>query len=962
MNSPTPAHPEEAIFARALVLPAGQRTAYLDQVCGADAELRRAVEALLRAHEDERGFMEVSGAGPALNLVTLLRAARPATEVTGDRLGRYKLLQKIGEGGCGTVYMAEQEEPVRRRVALKVIKPGMDTKEVIARFEVERQALAMMDHPNIARVFDAGQTETGRPYFVMELVRGIKITDYCDQHSLPTAERLKLFAQVCHAVQHAHQKGVIHRDLKPSNILVTLHDGTPLPKVIDFGIAKATQGRLTEATLFTAFEQFIGTPAYMSPEQAQLSSLDVDTRSDIYSLGVLLYELLTGRTPFEPKELMQAGVDEMRRRIREVEPPRPSSRLRTLDQATLTTTAQHRHVDAPKLINLINGDLDWIVMRCLDKDRTRRYDTAAGIAHDLRRYLQNEPVEARPPTALYRFGKMVRRHRLTTAAAAALLIGSGLAAWQAVRATRAESVARAEAEKSGRVADFLHVTLGEIGPGVLRGRDTSLLKEMLDRAAKRVSAELGSQTAVQSDLYHTLGWSYYGINDFANAEAMFQAALVIARQRGVPGEIADKLNQVAMAVLDGGDPVRSEPLLREALALVPPGRRDTLATRHDLLRVLASAQQKRGQIREAAATGRELLASQRAELGRDSFRVGWTLSIFAAYEADAGELALSETMHEEALGIFRRHLEANHLLIAETLINLARCRIDHGKFVEAEPMLQDAEGILRRQADPGAARVAIQMGNLARAWSARGDHDRAERLVREQMTLVERAFSPHHQFVGQSHLNLAVVLHKRGRREDAEAAGRRALAVFEQTFGRKGRHAPNSLEQLARILKDLARYPEAETLCREALAARRATVGGNNAGVLSSLLALAEVQAAKGEDVAAAATNREGLAITREHLGPRHPALTRSLVALAECLVKQGSFAEAETMLAEAGRIEEGLGYVRIEQQRDWHRAQIKFHTAWAAGDAARSARVAEWERKLAAFEAAATAAASRKP
>ncbi|MES2694400.1 MAG: serine/threonine-protein kinase, partial [Verrucomicrobiota bacterium] len=371
--NPTPLPPsEESIFAQALALPAAERSAFIAQACGADVALRLAVEALLRAHEDA-GFMQGPAGGEADDLLTLLRVSRAAPEGAGDRIGRYKLLQKIGEGGCGTVYLAEQEEPVRRRVALKVIKLGMDTREVIARFEAERQALAMMDHPNIARVFEAGATETGRPYFVMELVRGTRITEYCDQHSLPTAERLRLFTQVCHAVQHAHQKGIIHRDLKPSNILVTLHDGTPLPKVIDFGIAKATQGRLTDATLFTAFEQLIGTPAYMSPEQAQLSSTDVDTRSDIYSLGVLLYELLTGRTPFESQALLQAGLEEMRRRIREVEPPRPSTRLRTLDRATLTTTAQQRHSDAPKLIRLIDGDLDWIVMRCLEKDRTRRY-------------------------------------------------------------------------------------------------------------------------------------------------------------------------------------------------------------------------------------------------------------------------------------------------------------------------------------------------------------------------------------------------------------------------------------------------------------------------------------------------------------------------------------------------------------------------------------------------------------
>src|SRR5437660_793221 len=285
----------------------------------------------------------------------------PITEKPGDRIGRYKLLQEIGEGGCGVVYMAEQEEPVRRRVALKVIKLGMDTRSVIARFEAERQALAMMDHPNIAKVLDAGATESGRPYFVMELVRGIKITEYCDEYNLSTKERLELFMQVCHAVQHAHQKGTIHRDLKPSNILVASNDGAPVPKVIDFGIAKATQGRLTDQTLFTAFEQFIGTPAYMRPEQAELTMQDVDTRTDIYSLGVLLYELLTGKTPFDQKELLAAGLDEMRRMLREKEPQRPSTRVDAFSEAELTVTAQQRNLEPQKLRSDLEGDLDWIV-------------------------------------------------------------------------------------------------------------------------------------------------------------------------------------------------------------------------------------------------------------------------------------------------------------------------------------------------------------------------------------------------------------------------------------------------------------------------------------------------------------------------------------------------------------------------------------------------------------------------
>jgi len=427
---------EEIVFEAALQLQGAARAAYLDEACTGDAALRERIENLLGALEraGERLNKPVVPRDAALPLPPPQSGAKP-----GDMIGRYKLLQQIGEGGCGVVYMAEQEEPVRRRVALKVIKLGMDTKSVIARFEAERQALALMDHPNIAKVLDAGATDTGRPYFVMELVRGVRITEYCDEHNLPMPQRLELFMQVCQAVQHAHQKGIIHRDLKPSNILVSVNDGVPVPKVIDFGIAKATTGQpLTDKTLFTAFEQFIGTPAYMSPEQAVMTSLDIDTRTDIYSLGVLLYELLTGKTPFDTKELLQAGFDEMRRTIREDEPARPSTRLSTMVEDELTTTAKRRQTDAPKLIHLLRGDLDWIVMKTLEKDRARRYETANGLARDLERYLSHEPVVARPPSARYRFRKLVRRNWLAFAATggvvAALLVGLAGSLWQWRRA------------------------------------------------------------------------------------------------------------------------------------------------------------------------------------------------------------------------------------------------------------------------------------------------------------------------------------------------------------------------------------------------------------------------------------------------------------------------------------------------------------------------------------------------
>ncbi|MCH8243010.1 MAG: serine/threonine protein kinase, partial [Planctomycetes bacterium] len=467
------------IFGEALDKSRNGRVAFLDAACHGDDKLRARVDVLLDAHEDVGDFLsapthdreELLG-GSGLDAEAMdTRDSKPLAEGPGTKIDRYKILQKIGEGGFGSVYMAEQQEPVQRKVALKIIKLGMDTKQVIARFEAERQALAMMEHPNIAGVLDAGATETGRPYFVMELVKGIPITEYCDKNHLSTKERLDLFMAVCSAIQHAHQKGVIHRDIKPSNVMVTLRDGVPTPKVIDFGIAKATNQRLTEKTYFTEYHQFIGTPAYMSPEQAEISELDVDTRSDIYSLGVLLYELLTGATPFDLKTLREAAYGEIQRIICEVEPPKPSTRLNTLaseqcpsgnGSASLDEIARRRRTDPSALSKLIRGDLDWIVMKALEKDRTRRYETAREFAADVQHHLANEPILAGPPGAVYKFRKFVKRNRVAATAgfavAAALVVGLMLSTIGFVQASRQRDraeTARVAEVKQRELADRL---------------------------------------------------------------------------------------------------------------------------------------------------------------------------------------------------------------------------------------------------------------------------------------------------------------------------------------------------------------------------------------------------------------------------------------------------------------------------------------------------------------------------
>ena len=441
---------EEAIFDAAIGFDDDlERAAYLQRVCGHDPDLLRRVEALLRVHASEHSFLEQAAESLQLTLES------PALEEgPGTVIDRYKLLEKIGEGGMAVVYMAEQQRPIRRRAALKIIKLGMDTKQVIARFEVERQALALMDHPNIAQVFDGGATETGRPYFVMELVRGVSITDYCDKNRLSTRERLELFTQVCSAVQHAHQKGIIHRDVKPSNVMVTLHDGKPVPKVIDFGIAKATNQRLTEQTLFTRYSQMIGTPEYMSPEQAEMSGLDVDTRTDIYSLGVLLYELLTGTTPFGGEKLRGASYAEIQRIIRETDPLKPSTRIRTLGQ-TLTGVAQSRQANPDVLQKLVKGDLDWIVMKTLEKDRTRRYETAHALAEDIERHLRHEPILACSPGVLYRLQKFTRRHGSQIAVASVVTVLLAGLALSVLMYRRAANLEWAKGEALPQVVEFV---------------------------------------------------------------------------------------------------------------------------------------------------------------------------------------------------------------------------------------------------------------------------------------------------------------------------------------------------------------------------------------------------------------------------------------------------------------------------------------------------------------------------
>ncbi|HTI71714.1 MAG TPA: serine/threonine-protein kinase [Candidatus Limnocylindria bacterium] len=676
-----------AVFTAAVQMSADARAVFLDQACKGDDELRLRIEALLRAHEGMGDFLDVAPPGIAPRQVYPPLAGM----VPGEWIGHYTLVRQIGEGGCGVVYEAEQEKPVRRRVALKIIKPGMDTQSVIARFEAERQALAMMDHPNIAKVFDAGATESGRPYFVMELVRGVKITDYCDQKSLTTVERLELFVVVCHAVQHAHQKGIIHRDIKPSNILVTeMPDGVALPVVIDFGIAKATTNQpLTDKTVFTALEMLIGTPAYMSPEQAALASPDVDTRSDIYSLGVLFYELLTGSTPFDTRELLKEGLDEIRRVIREEEPLRPSVRLSRQTPSDQAALAQHRKTEPPRLTRTLHGDLDWIAIKALEKDRTRRYATANDLALDVKRYLAHEPISARPPSKLYLFGRVVRRHRLLFIAIG-LVVALFLAGLIIVSASLARE--RRESAKSQQITRFLENMLQSAGPSVALGQDTALLRGILDRTAERVTNELANQPAIEMELLRLTGQIYQELAEYPKAEATHRAALALARPLyGLESdEAATSLNDLGLALWREGKLPEAETAHREALVLRRRHRgnrsREVAASLVNLANVYRHAHQPG----VAVPLVQEALGIQTNLLGMESRETADSLRVLSILLGDQGKRAEAEVMARRVLEIRRKLLHPDDPLIAASLADVGWTIVKQEKWSQGEPIQREA--------------------------------------------------------------------------------------------------------------------------------------------------------------------------------------------------------------------------------------------------------------------------------
>jgi serine/threonine protein kinase/tetratricopeptide (TPR) repeat protein len=714
---------------------AGERAALVRAACAGDAELERRVFALLAAHDRAGNVLPPS---PTF--------AAPHELAPDHRIGNYRLVREIAEGGFGTVWVAEQERPIRRRVALKVIKPGMDSRDVIARFEAERQALARMDHPNIAKVFDAGTTPHGRPFIVMEFVDGVPLTEHCRRRALGVRQRLQLFLAVCNAVQHAHNKGVIHRDLKPNNVLVAEVDGRAAPVVIDFGIAKAMAADADEAQR-TLVGQRIGTPAYMSPEQAR-GSLDVDTRSDVYSLGVLLYELLTGTTPFAGERSADTPIEEVLRRIHEVDPVRPSARF-----ARDTTT------DAAVAARQVRGELDWIVMRCLEKDRERRYGSVAVLADEIERHLHGEPVLAGPPSRYYRASKFVRRHRVALTAAGlvaiSLVVGIAAAMVQAHRAQQQTAVAEAERARAETelarfqaIAAFFEHLMASLDPAIARGEDTTLLVRLLETAAKNVEQLMAGPPVVEAALRRSIGGAYFSLGQYEKALPQFTRALEIREQVLGPdhAETLESLHDQGGALLGVERMAEAVTFLRRSYegrrTLLGDDSPDTLTS----LSTYAVAVWKSGHLGEAESLLRHLVATCRAKDGADSPRSIRALNNLASVLQDREQFAEATTCFEQALAMQVRVHGPRHPDTLKALNNLATIYQDQQQLEKAVPLLQRALDAKRQVLPAGHPSLLVGINNLANAWGKTGNLEQAVGLYDEAIVMADQHLGQGHRY------------------------------------------------------------------------------------------------------------------------------------------------------------------------------------------------------------------------
>ena len=920
-------------FLECLEVDQAQRAAFLQKHCGDDSRFRSQVEELLAAHSETGDFME--------HVVTQTLVSTNLTDP--EQIGPYRILERIGEGGMGIVYAAEQREPVQRKVALKVIKHGMDTQAVIARFAAEQQALALMDHRSIARVFDAGATEGGRPYFVMEYVAGDRVTEYCDRERLDTVARLRLFQEICEAVQHAHQKGVIHRDIKPSNILVEVQDGKPLVKIIDFGVAKSTQQRLTEKTLFTALGQIIGTPEYMSPEQAEMTTNDVDTRTDVYSLGVVLYELLVGVLPFDSTSLRKAGYAEIQRIIRELEPSKPSARMSSLG-ADASDSALARRSDSRALVRKLRGDLDWIVMRCLEKDRTRRYASASELAADIGRHLSHEPVLAGPPGAGYKLKKFMRKNRGLVTATAVVFIAlcGGLAAasygliQEAKRAEELQLVADFQARQlSGIDVSLMGIRLRKellasvraaseraqqsdqateervaqleklIAGADLTGVSLSMLDEnVFVTALKTINEQFAEHPLLQATLFQTLANTLLELGLLDRATEPQERALA-ARRRVLGDDHPDTLNSICnmgMLLEAQGELEEAEPYCREAMET---SRRVLGVEHHNTLTCINNMGlllQSQGKLEEAERYYREALETRRRVLGDEHPDTLISINSTGILLQSQGKLEEAEPYHREALETRRRVLGDEHPSTLNSINNMGYLLQNQGKLEEAKPYYREALEIRRRVLGDKHTDTLTSISNMGYLLQSQGKLEQAETYTREALETRRLVLGDEHSDTLASINNMGYLLQKQGKLEEAEPYYQEAVETSRRVLGDEHSRTSASINNMGLLLHKQGKLEEAEPYTRLALETARHVLGDEHPDTLTSMNNMGSLLQGQGKLEEAEPYLRKALETRRRVLGDEHPHTLTSINNMGSLLRDLGRLEDAERLGEEAVR------------------------------------------------------------
>ena len=819
-----------------------------------------------------------------------------AAQVSFTNIGPYRLIHLLGVGGMGEVWRAEQTEPFHRIVALKLIKPGMDTKTVVTRFDSERQALAMMDHPNIAKVFDAGATPAGRPYFVMEYVPGLAITNYCDKYRLTIKQRLELFLQVCQGVRHAHQKAVIHRDLKPSNVLVEEVDDRPVPKIIDFGLAKATGPRLSEATMFTEAGAMLGTPDYMSPEQADLNERNIDTRTDVYSLGVILYELLVGALPFSSQELRAAGKEAMLQKIRQHEPTRPSLKLRSLGKSA-ADSAGKRQEEPQSLERRLRGELDWITIKALEKDRARRYESPSDLADDIQRYLLDRPVLAGPPSASYRARKFVHRHRFgvaVTAIATVALIG--LATTMVLQARR---IAK-ERDRANRIADFMTQMFVVPDPSEARG-NTVTARSILDKASNEIKSGLAKDPELQSALMFTMARTYSNLGLYGLADGLAASALDTRQHRLGPEnqKTLESMTQLGWILDQEGHEDQAEKLTRGAIdqARRVLGPEDPLTL--DAMDNLAVILEKQGHFPDEEKLQRQLVEIRTRRFGPENPRTLRSIVKLADALGREGRPAETEPIYRQVLEIQQRLLGPEDPQTIATMHNLANRIQELGRYTEAEALYRQTLAIELRVLGPEHPRTLSNMSTLASTLYYQGRSAEAEKLFREAIEIEQRTLGPEHPSTVEALEGLGNVLSTEGRSAEAEKLRRQILEIRERTLGPENDDTLLSKYNLVDSLFDEGRYQEAESLIRETLAAQTRTLGAENPDTLASNTMLAKILIREHKYQEAEKIARQVYPIQLRVLGPQHLDSMNTLEALGLALVNESHYAEAKKLFTE---------------------------------------------------------------